>query len=140
MEKLKKLFLNFLETSTIHGLQYISTESLKVSRLLWTTFVIFGFSIAIYLISDSINSWEESPVSTSLDTNPISQVKFPEVTVCPPRGSNTALNYYIKLIKELGLSKAERIEALSLIWKSSKCCQTMMAGLPRISKTCIVVA
>ena len=33
------------------------------------------------------------PVSTSITTHPISELDFPTVTVCPPKGSNTALNY-----------------------------------------------
>ena len=38
----------------------------------------------------------ESPVSTVVTTKPISDLEFPEVTVCPPRGSNTVLNHVLK--------------------------------------------
>ena len=119
METFRKLFFNFLETSTIHGLQYISTENVKLSKFLWIFIVFCGFSVASFLISDSIKSWEESPVSTSVETHPISKVAFPEVTVCPPYGSNTALNHDIKSIKQSGLTKEERKEAFIPLWDAS---------------------
>ena len=53
----------------------------------------FGFVSAGYLIYNSFHDWAESPTITSVETFPISEVPFPEVTVCPPLGSNTALNY-----------------------------------------------
>ena len=49
--------------------------------------------IAITLIRDSIVAWNESPITTNVETLPISEVVFPKVTICPPEGSNTALNY-----------------------------------------------
>ena len=52
-----------------------------------------GFGAAGYLIYDSFHDWAESPTVTSIETFPISEVPLPEVTICPPPGSNTALNY-----------------------------------------------
>ena len=98
----------FLESSTIHGLVYISTAKVgvresglfnddclqtKTGKLLWFLIVCIGFMVASYLINSSYVDWQKSPVSTTITTHPLSDLPFPTVTVCPPKGSNTALNY-----------------------------------------------
>ena len=83
----------FLETSTIHGLSYISTAPSKATKILWMAIVITGFFTAGYLINNSYSEWQASPVSTSISTLPISDLDFPTITICPPEGSNTVLNY-----------------------------------------------
>ena len=49
-----------------------------------------------------------SPVMTTITTHPIGQLKFPTVTVCPPKGSNTALNYDLMKLKNRTLSREDR--------------------------------
>ena len=88
MEKLSE----FLETSTIHGLSYISTTR-RLIRLIWILIVIGGFSGACFLIFLSFKDWDENPISTTIETLPIESVTFPEVTVCPPANTLTNLNY-----------------------------------------------
>ena len=99
----------FLETSTIHGLNYISTTR-KCSRLFWILIVIVGFAAAGFLINESFQSWSESPVKTTIETMPITDLKFPEVTVCPPRNTFTDLNYDLKLAENKELTDAKRDE------------------------------
>ena len=85
----------FLQASTIHGLSYIGSSKVTFLRIFWTSVVAFGFATAAYLILGSISSWEESPIISTTQTKPISNANFPEITVCPPAGTNTALNYDI---------------------------------------------
>ena len=85
-------FRNFLESSTIHGLTYISTTT-KIVRIFWILVVIGGFTGAGILIYQSFESWDESPIKTTIETLPIADVPFPKVTVCPPKGTYTNLNY-----------------------------------------------
>ena len=82
----------FLESSSIHGLHYISTTR-KYVRLLWILVVIIGFLVASLLIKESFDSWSESPIKTTVETLPISTIKLPKVTVCPPKNTFTDLNY-----------------------------------------------
>ena len=82
----------FLSTSTIHGLAYLPA-SRRLARLFWLLVVVSGFSTATYLIVKSFRGWEESPISTSISVLPITQITFPNLTVCPPRGTFTSLNY-----------------------------------------------
>ena len=82
---------SFLESSTIHGLSYISTTRKHV-RIIWTAIVITGFITASILIEEFFQTWTDNPISTTIETRPISEVKFPKVTVCPPKDSFTDLN------------------------------------------------
>ena len=84
----------FFETSTIHGLYYISTTR-KWAKLFWVIIVLGGFSGAGYLIYQSFYNWDQSPISTTIETLPISQITYPKLTVCPPRNSYLNLNYDI---------------------------------------------
>ena len=72
---------------------YLSMLQTKIVKCFWFSFVCLGFVGAGLLISKSYVEWQKSPVSTSISTLSISDLEFPNVTVCPPKGSNTALNY-----------------------------------------------
>ena len=100
-------FKNFLEFSTIHGLTYISTTRTLV-RLFWIVVVILGFSTASLLIYQSFQAWEESPVSTTIETLPISKITFPKVTVCPPKQTYTDLNYDLMMLQNTTLDNDTR--------------------------------
>ena len=82
----------FLETSTIHGIYFISSTR-KYVRLFWILVVIGGFTGAGVMIYQSFNGWAESPVKTTIETVSIEELKFPKVTVCPPKDTYTNLNY-----------------------------------------------
>ena len=83
---------DFLEGSTIHGLTYISTSKPRIVKVVWTILVITAFLIAGLLITKSYKAWQETPISSSITTYPISFINFPTITVCPPQDSNTAIN------------------------------------------------
>ena len=102
----------FLESSTIHGLFYIATNR-RVARLLWICVVIAGFTTAGVLICQSFASWEESPVSTTIETRSISDLEFPGVVVCPAKNSFTTLNP--DLIRDKNLWDGNTIRRLKKI-------------------------
>merc|ERR1712020_679738 len=104
----------FLESSTIHGLVHISTAKSKAARAAWLVIVVACFATAIYMITSSYNEWQESPGSTTITTHPISELEFPTVTVCPPRGSNTALNHLLEKVKDVNYTEEERQELLNI--------------------------
>ena len=87
----------YFETSTIHGLSYISGTR-KLWRLFWILTVFGGFATAGLLIYESFKSWAESPIATNIETLPITELKFPKVTVCPPKNTFTNLNYDIEMV------------------------------------------
>ena len=104
----------FLESSTIHGLVHFSTAKSRAARLAWVAIVVASFAFAIREITNALQEWRESPVSTTITTHPITELEFPEVTVCPPRGSNTALNHLLEKVKDVNFTGEEKKELLEI--------------------------
>ena len=75
---------DFFESSTIHGLTYISTTQ-TFSKLFWICTDSCGFLTAGFFINNAALDWEENPIGTSIETFPISEVDFPNIIVCPPK-------------------------------------------------------
>ena len=65
---------NFLESSTIHGLVYMSTEKKRFVKIFWILVVIGGFTGAGVMIYNSFQSWAESPVKTTIETHPVTEI------------------------------------------------------------------
>ena len=74
--------------------------------------VLTGFTSAGYLIFVSFQSWAVSPIKTTVETLPISEIKFPKVTVCPPKNTFTDLNYDLMLAEKLKLTNKMRNELI----------------------------
>ena len=104
----------FLGSSTIHGLVHISTAKSKAARAAWVVIVVVSFAFAISMITNAYLEWHESPVSTTITTHPITELGFPAVTVCPPRGSNTAVNHLLEKVKHVNFTKEERQQLLNI--------------------------
>ena len=102
-----KILTKFLEVSTIHGCYHISTSS-KLVRIFWIWVVLSGFIGASLLIYNSFQSWRESPVKTTIRTMAIDNLKFPNVTVCPPKNTYTNLNYDLLMAENLTLTNETR--------------------------------
>ena len=99
----------FLESSTIHGLAFILSERPLV-RFLWLGVVLTGFTGASVLIQQSFSSWASSPISTTIETRPITEIDFPNVTVCPPRNSFTSLIPDLIRSRNINFGKEKRKE------------------------------
>ena len=104
----------FLESSSIHGLAYIPTNR-RLLRLFWVSVVIFGFTAAGILIQESFSSWSTSPVSTTIETLSISELDFPNVTVCPPMNSFTSLLPDLVMARNMTLDEEARKEIVGVI-------------------------
>ena len=70
--------------------------------------VLLSFLGAGLLISKSYKEWQESPGATSITTRPIKDLEFPIVTICPPKGSNTALYHDLVRVGDGGFTEKER--------------------------------
>ena len=64
--------------------------------------------MAGYLINDSYSDWLDSPISTTISTHPIDDLDFPTVTVCPHKGSHTALNHDLMKADNRSLTEKDR--------------------------------
>ena len=126
----------FLESSTIHGLHHIST-SRKCSRLFWILVVMSGVTAAGVLIYHSFQAWNESPVTTTIETLPITEITFPKVTVCPPKNTYTNLNYDLVRLQNVTLNNETRDElthlAVELLWNTLH--SNIMKNLSKLEDT-----
>ena len=127
---------HFLELSTIHGLYHISAAR-DYANYFWVFTVLGGFSGAGYLIHTSFYNWEQSPISTTIETLPISQITFPNVTVCPPKQSFLTLNYDIHKSETLIVDEEIRKElftyAMNLIQDNIQ--SEIMKNLSKVQNT-----
>ena len=112
---LTNLIQEFLENSTIHGLVHISTAKSRLARAAWFAIVVACFAMAIMMITTSYKEWQESPVSTTITTHTIEELDFPSVTVCPPKGSNTAVNHVLQKVKSVNFTNQKTLHKRSLL-------------------------
>ena len=101
----------FLDSSTIHGLGYIS-RTRNFVRIIWILIILAGFSAAGILIYQSFQEWEETPVETVIETLPITDLPLPKVTVCPPKNTFTNLNFDLMMLDNITLHKKTRTEMI----------------------------
>ena len=101
----------FLESSSIHGLSHIASTR-KVARIGWLLIVFVSFSCAANLIFASFQSWSNNQVTTTIETLPLSDIRLPKITVCPPRNTFTDLNYDLKQNENITFSKETREEMI----------------------------
>ena len=104
----------FLEGSTIHGLNHIASSA-RFIRLAWFVIVFLGFSLAGVLIWNSFDNWQQNPVATTISTYPIQQVSFPKIYVCPPKHTYTNLNQDIVDMKNVSLTDDQANEVKTLL-------------------------
>ena len=57
---------------------------MEVVWIIRNVFLISQFVIAIYFISDAIQSWNHSPIVTSVSFGDISEIPFPAISICHP--------------------------------------------------------
>ena len=105
------IFKEFLENSSINGMSLISNTK-RFTRLFWIMIVLVGFFGSIFMIFESFENWREKPISTTIETFPISEITFPNVTVCPPRGLFLNLNQDLRKSETVELNENIRNELL----------------------------
>ena len=76
--------------------------------------IITGFFIASHLINKSFDNWSESPIKTTIETRPISEITFPKVTVCPPKNTFTDLNLDLMMLENKTLTNETKEKLINL--------------------------
>ena len=105
------------KTYCLRCLIQLFCERSLVVKAGWSLLVLLSISSAGYLIHNSFANWSKSPIATTVSTHPIEELPFPTVTLCPPKGANTALNYDIMQAEEGSLTLRDR-EEIKLFAKS----------------------
>ena len=102
-----------MEASSLAGLSFISSSKFLWSRSLWIIAVILSVFLALYQIDSTFKSWDKNPVYIDIQVLPISAVKLPGITVCPPKGSHTGLNYDLIRARNITLDYKDRQEMIN---------------------------
>ncbi|KAK9883357.1 hypothetical protein WA026_001532 [Henosepilachna vigintioctopunctata] len=100
LQKLRNYFREYCEVSSIQGLSYIGKKSSIIERIWWITIFticVSGSSLMVYKIFDK---WSKTPVLVSLATKeePIYDIPFPAVTICPESKISTQCSNYTKIL------------------------------------------
>ena len=124
LKNVRTVISEFLDTSSIAGIVHIANAKSTWTKCAWVIVISVWFVIAGYLTNNSFVSWRQSPFITTSETLPIADAVFPVVTVCPPKGTNTSLNYDIVAAQNVTLDNKTRIE----IFDKAKTCiyETML--------------
>ena len=104
-------FKTFLETSTIGGLNYISTTR-TYARYFWILVVVTSFTISFIEIWNLFQDWSLNPIRTTSETLPITSLTLPNITICPPKNSFLNLNYDVLQSEKVKLDDETRRELL----------------------------
>ena len=104
-----EIIREFLESASINGLNHIAATR-KWSRAFWILIVITGFFGGSYITWESFQSWADNPVRTTTKTLPMSEIKFPKVTVCPPKNTFTDINYDLMIAENVSLTDETKNE------------------------------
>ena len=104
-----KLLTEYFNVASIHGLHYI-TSSRKLNRLFWIAVVLSGLVGSFVLIHESFDSWAKSPIKTTVVSKPIKELRFPKLTVCPPKHTFTDLNYDLVSTKNMKLDQETKAD------------------------------
>ena len=97
----------FLEATTVHGFVYLNRRNSFCARLFWFCTILSGFSIAGYMIYNSLIDWNANQTITTLESiaTPIQKVQFPTVTVCPHEDSSPDnWSFLEKILNSIDLS------------------------------------
>ena len=97
------MLTSFLENSSIHGLGFIA-QAKASRRAFWICAVLSGFIGAGILIFQGFDNWSQHPVTTTVETKSITNIRFPKVTICPPKNTYTNINYDLLNVKKMAFS------------------------------------
>ena len=74
----------YFEETTVHGFQYVVTGRNRSEKIFWIILIGTGFMFSGIIIYNSILSWNNIPLQTTIEkvSKPIQHFPFPAVTIC----------------------------------------------------------
>ena len=86
MSRVRRDVYDYFTTTTVHGFRYVVEGHNICEKLFWIVLIVIGFSCSFKIIFDSFDSWEQTPLQTTIDrlSQPVQELHFPAITVCNP--------------------------------------------------------
>ena len=84
LSQIKKDFVEYFSTTTVHGFSYIVGGRNILEKVLWVLFIAIGVSFCTHILVNLYQQWEDNPVETTIDEVglPIQDLPFPAITIC----------------------------------------------------------
>jgi len=114
--RLISMLNRYLERSSLHGLQYLTSTHPKFKRFIWIVIISSAFSCCFLVVRRGLLENERYPLETTTYTIPNSQLNFPAFTVkfpdddfAPGKILEFLLNYFTFDCKNLIDSRCQRL-------------------------------
>ena len=83
MKGLKNIFNDFCESTTVHGLAYLTKNQDRSTKTIWFVIVLSAFTVAAMFVTQTIGGYYTKFTSTTIETRSIHNYAFPAVTFYP---------------------------------------------------------
>ena len=80
MKNFINIMYDFCETTTIHGLSYLTQDKSRSTRFIWFVVVVTASTFAGYFLYETVNGYNTNFTSTTIKTKSIQDYPFPAVT------------------------------------------------------------
>ena len=74
---------DFFSSTTIHGFHYIHRSQSRLTRFVWTVFVLVALAAASVFLCQTFQDWGTNYISTTIETRGVEKYPFPAVTFYP---------------------------------------------------------
>lgn len=104
---------NFGATTTIHGVRYIlNRQSSLISKCVWSVWVVISFICCLVLLANVWSRMYSDPLIVSLSDKPepIWEIPFPAVTICPETKSKQTVFNFTRMYNVLMKNKLNTIK------------------------------
>ena len=93
-KKVTETISEFAESTTIHGFAYLADKKHSWWRAVWMIVVVLALALCLHTFTKLFKDWQDEPVITTLATvaQPIDEIEFPAVTICPQGSNHELLN------------------------------------------------
>ena len=73
----------FFDSTTIHGLSYLTNDKSRSTRFIWFMIVLTASIFAGYFLSETLAGYDTKFTSTTVETKSVKHYPFPAVTFYP---------------------------------------------------------
>ncbi|KAJ3647274.1 hypothetical protein Zmor_024797 [Zophobas morio] len=106
----RKYLREYTEVTGIHGLRYVTEKRSRTEKVVWALLLILSLGGCIYMISEIMYKYENTPVVVSFATEdtPLYQIPFPAITICPEAKHNKQVFGYRDIYRQI--QKQEKVD------------------------------
>ncbi|XP_063917674.1 pickpocket protein 28-like [Zophobas morio] len=122
---LRKYLREYAEVTGLQGFRYVAEKRSTAEKIIWSLALIFSLGGCMYMISEILNKYENSPVVVSFATEdtPLYKIPFPAVTICPEAKYDTRVFNYSDIFYRVKDGKSVSKTNLTMFQRLSVLCE-----------------